>query len=277
MPGEREGAKDQESPTPGPQASPTSPPAVTAAPRQEGGDDPAPGPRAAQGLPSARGEPAAAPPRRLSREATLRDRIVEHLREHDHDSISGIARALSDGRRAPIHRLTVAGYLQAMAEAGTLRELDRPPSKEYKLANPEAHWSLHQRVHRALEDSPRPEAERARLALAVLQTLLGRPVFQAELQHAGFAQVPAGLDKVVVGDAVRRGYRDLFSRRASPRIDVPPRDPLYALPGDDPLLGSAAAEELMRKVLVKATGAEHLMADRPAGPAQAQLSLGGAA
>jgi hypothetical protein len=218
----------------------------------------------------------AAVARRLSREATLRDRIVEHLRTHDHDSISGIARALSDGRAAPIHRLTVAGYLQAMAEAGILRELERPPSKEYKLANPEAHWSLHQRVHRALSDTPRSEPEKARLALAALQVLLGRPVFQAELHHAGFAQLPPGLDKVVVGDAVRRAYRDLFSRRASPRIDVPPRDPLFALPTGDPLLESAAVDELVRKVLVKATGAEHLLAERPAGPAQAQLALGGA-
>lgn len=219
-------------------------------------------------------ERADAPPRRFSREATLRDRIVEHLRSRDDDSISGIARALSDGRAAPIHRLTVAGYLQAMAEAGILRERDSPPSKVYKLANPEAHWSLHQRVHRALQDAPRSDADKARLALATLQTLLGRPVFHAELLHAGFTALPPGLEKTVVGDQVRRSYRDLFSRRASPRIDIPQRDPLYALPPGDPLLGSAAVEELVRKVLVKATGAEHLLADRPAGPAQAQLSLG---
>ncbi|HEX2066176.1 MAG TPA: hypothetical protein VHI93_05120 [Candidatus Thermoplasmatota archaeon] len=217
---------------------------------------------------------AEAPPRRFVRDATLRDRIVEHLRAHDHDSISGIARALSDGRAAPIHRLTVAGYLQALAEAGVLRELERPPSKEYKLANPEAHWSLHQRLHRALQDSPRSEAEQARLALAALQGLLGRPVFAAELHHAGFATLPADLPRVVVGDATRRGYRDLFARRASPRIDIPPRDALHALPPGDPLLGSAAVEDLVRKVLLKATGAEHLLAERPAGPAQAQLALG---
>jgi hypothetical protein len=228
-----------------------------------------------EGDEEAAGVPAPREPRRLSREATLRDRIVEHLRVHEDDSISGIARALSDGREAPIHRLTVAGYLQAMAEAGILRERDRPPSKAYKLANPEAHWSLHQRVHRALQDSPRSDAEKARLALAALQAVLGRPVFQAELHHAGFASLPADLAKVVVGDATRRGYRDLFGRRASPRIDIPQRDPLFALPPGDPLLGSAAVEELVRKVLVKATGAEHLLAECPAGPAQAQLALGG--
>jgi hypothetical protein len=214
-------------------------------------------------------------PRRFPRQATLRDRIVEHLRLRDHDSISGIARALSDGRDAPIHRLTVAGYLQAMTEAGILRELERPPSKEYKLANPELHWSLHQRVHRALADSPRSEADKARLALAALQTLLGRPLFRAEMLHAGFDAAALGFGKTVVPDPVRKAHRKIFERRASPRIDIPERDPLLALPPDDPLLGSPAVQELIHKVLVKATGAEHLLAERPAGPAQAQLSLGG--
>jgi hypothetical protein len=220
---------------------------------------------------------AAAPRRPFVREATLRDRIVEHLKRNGADSISGMARVLSEGRDAPIHRLTVAGYLQSLTEAGILRELDRPPSKLYQLQNPETHWSLHQRVHRALADSPHPEAEKARLALAALQVLLGRPVFQAELQHAGFSAVPPDLEKVVVGDSTRRAYRDLFVRRASPRIDVPPRDPLYALPATDPLLAGPAVEELVRKVLLKATGAEHLVAERPASPAQAQLTLEGGA
>ncbi|MCA1819572.1 MAG: hypothetical protein ABR562_03270 [Thermoplasmatota archaeon] len=210
------------------------------------------------------------------RQHTLRDRIVEHLRATQTDSISGIARLLAATGHAPVHRLTVAGYLQAMAEAGILRELDRPPSKLYQLQNPESHWSLHQRVHRILQESPISDADRCRLALAVLQRLLGRPIFQAELHHAGFHDVPGGIERTVVGDAVRRGYRDLFTRRASPRIDVPARDPLLALPETDPLLTNPAVEETIRKVLVRATAAEHLVAERPAGPQQAQLDLGGA-
>lgn len=219
--------------------------------------------------------------RRTLREHTLKDRIVEHLRATGTDSISGIARVLASeaqrgsGARAPVHRLTVAGYLQALAEAGVLRELDRPPSKLYQLQSPEAHSSLHQRVFRALQDLPLAEAERARLALAALQRVLERPVFQAELQHAGFHAPPPGAERVVVGDALRRQYRDLFRRRASPRIDVPDRDPLLSLPAGDPLLASAHVEETLRKVLLRATGAEHLLADRPAGPQQAQLSLEG--
>ena len=215
--------------------------------------------------------------RSVLRSHTLRDRIVEHLRATQTDSISGIARVLAATGEAPVHRLTVAGYLQAMAEAGVLRELDRPPSKLYQLQNPDAHWSLHQRVHRALQDAPLSEADRTRLAVAVLQRALGRPVFQAELHHAGFHAVPEGVDRTIVGDAVRRQYRDLFTRRASPRIDIPQRDPLLSLPEADPMWANPALEEALRKVLLRATGAEHLVAERPAGPQQAQLELGGGA
>ena len=248
---------------------PPSPPAVAAEAPADGSTADDRGPAAAPGLPP--------PPRPVLRAHTLRDRIVEHLRATQADSISGISRFLASGGEAPVHRLTVAGYLQAMSEAGILRELDRPPSKLYQLQNPEAHWSLHQRLHRLLQESPLPEAERCRLAIAALQRALGRPIFQAELQHAGFQQVPPGIDRVVVGDATRRQYRDLFSRRATPRIEVPARDPLLSLPEGDPLHSDPRVEELLRKVLLRATGAEHLLAERPTGPQQVALDLGGGA
>ncbi len=214
--------------------------------------------------------------RALVRTATLRDRIVEHLKRTGTDSISGITRVLLDGGGAPAHRLTIAGYLQALSDAGVLREMERPPSKLYQLQNPEAHWSLHQRLHRVLQETPRSEADRVRLALAALQMALGRPIFQAELMHAGFQSIPDDLRRVVVGDGTRRAYRDLFARRASPHVLVPPRDPLLALDDGDPLLESDTVEDLLRRVLLKATGADHLVADRPTGPQQAQLDLGAA-
>jgi DNA-binding transcriptional ArsR family regulator len=211
-------------------------------------------------------------------EERLRDRIVEHLRRVDHDSISGIARALSEGREAPLHRLTAAGYLQALAEAGILKEMERPPSKEYKLASPELHWSLHQRVHQALQDPHRREDEQARLALAILQTTFGRPLFHAELLHAGYtAPALAGLPRIVVEDRPRRIYRDLFERRLTPRIEIPSRDPLHQLPEDDPALRHPLVQETLRRLLARATGADHLVAERLAPAAQATLDLGGPA
>jgi hypothetical protein len=207
---------------------------------------------------------------------TLRERIVEHLRRSGHDSISGIARALRREGEAPAHRLTVAGYLQAMADAGLLKEVERPPSKEYLLASPETHWSLHQRLWRLLQDAPRTDEERVRLLLACLQLALGRPVFAAELVHAGAPRLPDGLDRHIVSDDVRRQYRRLFERKAAPRIDVPQRDALYLLPPGDPLLGSPLVQETLRRLAVKATGAEHLVAERPAAPTQKSLDLLGA-
>src|SRR5688572_21884453 len=239
----------------------------------------APPPAASEGTPDADAPPAptaaGAGSTPWTRD-TLRERIVGHLRRVGHDSISGIARALRREGEAPAHRLTVAGYLQAMTDAGLLKEVERPPSKEYLLASPEAHWSLHQRLWRLLQDAPRSEEDRVRLLLACLQTTLGRPVFAAELVHAGVPRIPDGLERHVVADDVRRAYRRLFERKAAPRIEVPQRDALFLLPPGDPLLGSPLVQETLRRLAVKATGAEHLVAERPAAPTQKSLDLLGA-
>ncbi len=205
----------------------------------------------------------------------LRDRIVEHLRRVGHDSISGITRALQREGEAPAHRLTVAGYLQAMADAGLLKEVERPPSKEYLLANPETHWSLHQRLWRLLQELPRSDEERTRLLLACLQQVLNRPIFAAELLHAGAPRVPEALDRHVAPDDVRRAYRKLFDRKATPRIDIPQRDALLLLPPTDPSLGSAPVQETLRRIAAKATGADHLVAERAVAPTQKSLDFGG--
>lgn len=210
----------------------------------------------------------------LSRDA-LRDRIVEHLRRTGHDSISGVTRALQREGEAPAHRLTIAGYLQAMSDAGLLKEVARPPNKEYQLANPESHWSLHQRLWRLLQDVPRSEEERIRLLLACLQLVLNRPIFTSELMHAGVPRIPDSLERHVAPDEVRRGYRKLFERKATPRIDVPQRDPLLLLPLADPILASPVVQETLRRLAAKATGADHLVAERPAAPQQRSLDLGG--
>lgn len=205
----------------------------------------------------------------------LRERIIEHLRRVGRDSISGVTRALNKDGPAPAHRLTVAGYLQAMTDAGLLTEVDDPPSKQFRLQNPEMHWSLHQRAWTAIQDLPRPPDEKARLLLAVLQSVLGRPVFQAELLHAGLREVPQDVERVVVGDEVRRGYRRLFDRKAWPRLEVPQRDPLFAVAASDPLIVSTLVQETVRRILVKSTGAEHLVASGLE-PEQKRLELGGA-
>lgn len=219
-----------------------------------------------EGVASAPAEPQG----RLLQDLLLRDAIVDHLRRAGHDSISGLARVLSAGRPKPIHRLTVAGYLQAMTEAGMLTEVDRPPSKEYRLASPEAHLSLHQRLWRTVQEIPKPEPDRAKLALATLQHLLLRPIFHAELLHAGIHRVPDDIPRVVLQDGPRRALREQVTRRP-PRIDVPQRDPLLQLPADDPYFGHSMVQDIIRRTLLKTSNAEHLVAERA--PAAAQMSL----
>lgn len=235
----------------------------------------APAPPTAPTGPAPPGPGAFGPVATLPGRDLLRDRIVEHLRRVGHDSISGITRALQGEGEAPAHRLTVAGYLQAMADAGLLKEVERPPSKEYLLASPETHWSLHQRLWRLLQEWPRNDDERTRLLLACLQLTLNRPIFAAELLHAGAPRVPDALDRHVAPDDVRRVYRKLFERKATPRIDIPQRDALLLLPPNDPALTGAPVQEILRRLAAKATGADHLVAERPAAPTQKSLDFGG--
>lgn len=202
----------------------------------------------------------------LDADARLRDLVVAHLRAHGHDSISGIARTVSAGRDRPIHRLTVAGYLEALADVGILKEVDRPPSRTYQLQEPAAHRTLHQRVWRAV-NALRPPDPPA-LLLATLQALLQRPVFLAELRHAGAGPDTAHLPRAVLEDDERRHHKRALGR-GTYRIEVPPRDPMLAL--GEPHLAELAplVQEVARRVALASTGAVALQAERP--PAQASL------
>lgn len=200
----------------------------------------------------------------------LRQRIVGHLREAGSDSISGIARAMSEGRSRPIHRLTIAGYLQALSELGVLRELDRPPSKHYQLAEPDAGEGLHERVGRSVRETEWPEARQTQVATAVLEHLLRRPVFLAELRHAGLRPVLEDLVAVEADEERRRQIRALLRSRPLPRIDVPRGDPLVTIP-DLPRVREAVPL-MVRRVVLEATQAEHLALE-PDRPAHQQLPL----
>ncbi len=189
----------------------------------------------------------------------IRERIIAILRAGP-SSISGVARALSENRDKPVHRLTVAGYLGAMAETGVLKELERPPSKLYMLQEPDAHRSLHQRVARiihGMHEAP----DHAGLAVAVLQHLLQRPIFAAELRHAGLGSTALHLPRQIVGDEVRRSYRKALQRHPGMSIEIPSRDPLIGHPPEDPIHASPWVEEAVRRLALDATQASHLRAD----------------
>ncbi len=205
----------------------------------------------------------------------MRDVILEHLRREGQDSISGVTRALAAARKTgkPLHRLTVAGYLKALAESGVLRESDFGPSKHYALANPEAHQGLHRWVGRAVTEMDVPADRRVPLVVAALHALLARPIFAAEIREAGFEPDPAVLERVTVSDVERRRFRELFKRKAKPLIPIPDRDPMYAVPhGAEP--PDSQMHELLRRLIVGATGSEHLAAARaPSGFVQGRLDV----
>lgn len=194
---------------------------------------------------------------RLAAEEAFRDKIIAHLRSVQSDSISGIARALSKGREQPVHRLTVAGYLAAMTEAGVLREVPRPPSKHYQLSNASAHRTLYERIGHAVREVPMPVDLRTRVALAALVRVLGRPVFRAELA-ATRSPLPEELPRIEVDDDKRRAIIARIRRRHFPRMDIPRHDPLLHTEEVGPV------DEVLRRALLAATDSEHLAEERRA-------------
>lgn len=201
-------------------------------------------------------------------EDPLRDRLIAHLRNVGSDSISGVARALSEGRDKPIHRLTVAGYLSALSEEGVLREVARPPSKHYQLSNPNQHRDLYERVGQAVREVAMPVEARGATALAVLYRVLGRPVFRAELQRVRLP-VPDDLPRAVMADEDRRRVRLALQKRRLHNVDVPRADPMFVPPAAD--LGPV--DEVLKRALLIACDADHLAEDTPRGR-QVALPMG---
>lgn len=201
-------------------------------------------------------------------EDPLRDKLIAHLRAVGSDSISGVARALSVDRDKPIHRLTVAGYLAAMAEEGVLREVARPPSKHYQLSNPNQHRDLYERVGQAVREVAMPVELRGAAALAVLHRVLGRPVFRAELQRVRLP-VPDDLPRAVVPDDDRKRVRLALQKRRLHQVDVPRADPMF-LP---PVGLVAPVDEVLKRALLISCDADHLAEDTPRGR-QVALPLG---
>lgn len=203
----------------------------------------------------------------------LRDAVLDHLRQEGSDSISGIARALRDRRPdAPVHRLTVAGYLTALADEGILQEVERPPSKHYRIADPDRVLTLHQRIGRIVADLDVPAPERPTLVVAVLQQLLGRPVFEAELHHAGYPRAGPGLEAMEVSEDERREYRALFRRRATSGLHIPHGDPLLGARAG--AVRAGMVQEVLRRVVVSGLpGARDLTAGKVLFPQAVQARL----
>ena len=154
------------------------------------------------GLPPPRG--AARCVLKMKAEKELSDLVFEVLRKTDGLSIAGMVRALKD-RGVEAHRLTVSGYLHALADAGYLEVHIVPPTKMFMLKR-----SLGRTVYSAVGEAARgmsaSETGAVELAVAALSRVLDRPVFLSEVSAMGFASVSPlrQLGKKERADALKR-------------------------------------------------------------------------
>lgn len=114
----------------------------------------------------------------------LRDLVAELLRSGPR-SISQVGHGLKE-RGLKLHRLAVAGYLKALADAGFLEEREIPPAKVYSLRPASARRDVYTLAAQRCRDERPSEAEAARLFLHVLWDMFHRPIFRDELRRGGF-------------------------------------------------------------------------------------------
>lgn len=170
---------------------------------------------------------------------SLRAAVLRQLRDQD-KSISRLARDLEkEGIR--LHRLVLAGYLQALAESGLLREKDIPPSKVYSLAATRLS-DIYESLGEKLRSAERRRDRRSRMGVFLLQRLFRRPVFYEELKRLG---LPAPKRHRAVGAEERAEARKLLENAG---MTIPPSDPCYAVSEDfSPQLYDLLSDELLER------------------------------
>jgi hypothetical protein len=111
----------------------------------------------------------------------LKDRITEILRG-DGKSISEIYKEINMDEESKVHRLSLTGYLWAMADFNILKEKYLKPSKIYYLVKKDE-TSIYQYLKDKMQNEP--EDKRGEETLYLLYVLLERPVFDVEIEKAG--------------------------------------------------------------------------------------------
>jgi hypothetical protein len=111
----------------------------------------------------------------------LKDRITDILRG-DGKSISEIYKEVNMEEESKIHRLSLTGYLWAMADFGVLKEKYQKPSKLYFM-NKREDTTIYDTVRIKL--SQEPDEKRGPQTLYLLYKIFDRPIFRSELEKAG--------------------------------------------------------------------------------------------
>ncbi len=118
--------------------------------------------------------------------------IILRILSGGENSISGVLKELTNSNRK-IHRLTLTGYLMALADVGILKEREIKPSKIYSVNN-----VLKRDIYAIIGESVRELSDdrEADYALMVMNDLFNRPIFLKELERCGVG-IPRDYRKVI--------------------------------------------------------------------------------
>lgn len=156
-------------------------------------------------------------------------------------SISQVGKLLKE-RGLRLHRLAVAGYLKALADAGLLEEREIPPAKVYTLRPKQAQRDAYSATARRCREAATSEPEAARLYVQALADLFRRPIFREELRRGAFE--PSRLLEEVEGEERQAARRHLSKAPLKLPFNDPAYRPLFRDPKDEATLREAGRQVL---------------------------------
>ncbi len=140
----------------------------------------------------------------MKEEPRLAEKIFQVLRQTEGASISKVVEELRE-LGVETHRLTITGYLNALADAGYLEVKRIPPVRMFTLKR-----AVVRNVYSAIGEASRSmtttEAAALELAAATAMRLLDRPLFLSEVADMGFTRtgVLRQLGKKEAAEACKR-------------------------------------------------------------------------
>jgi len=188
----------------------------------------------------------------------LRDLILEILRQEGDLTIAGMVRQM-EKRGVVHHRLTVTGYLHAMADTGYLEVRSVPPAKLFSI-KPSPKRTLCSILGDCARRMTSSEPRALELTVAALERVLDRPVFLSEVTEAGFSRT---------GNLRQLGKKertDEARRLAKCGVAVREGEPMFRAkePSDEEM------DRLFREALLEAMEAH---SERPREVVQTSLTL----
>jgi len=188
----------------------------------------------------------------------LRDLILDILRQEGDLTIAGMVREM-DRRGVVHHRLTVTGYLHAMADTGYLEVRSVPPAKLFSIKS-SPRRSLCSVLGECARRLTSSEPRALELTVGALERVLDRPVFLSEVTEAGFTRT-GNLKQLG-----RKERADEARRLTKGGVAVREGEPMFRArePSDEEM------DRLFREALLEALEAH---AERPRDVVQTALTL----